>query len=453
MTLPANIRVNLTSPFPSLVRGSGPVTLGKQNGIWTAGLSTNGLGIQNPPPIGNFATDYFLVWDSIAKQWIQVPMASIAQPGNAANVLLYGADNTGVNDSAAAINAALANSSTIYFPPGTYKVNSAISYTVTAGKSVMILGAGSSNTYINWPNLTNGFSISLSSINASFHIRDVTLTTSQGAGATAISVTGLNASNGDPPFSDIQNVIIRGDDLNPGGSPGTHYWASGIALTSISNIYIQNVNIYGKFAGAGVGLTWSNGTSFGTVLNVVSCSFYYLGAGVQLGNYWQGATFINCNFVAPTGSAAGLQQLASASGVLSGLWIMGCNFNTLGNQIDLNTAVGALFITANIITSSQNGSVGANLGASYQVTVTGNTFNCSGSPTSIFSLVTNGSTGTCVGNTFNNSADGVVLQSSSTLWTVALNNYNGITNTKISNSGTNNSIGTQSAGNMAGVVP
>lgn len=38
MTLPANIRVNIGAPFPSIVRGSGPITIQKTNGIWTVGL-------------------------------------------------------------------------------------------------------------------------------------------------------------------------------------------------------------------------------------------------------------------------------------------------------------------------------------------------------------------------------------------------------------------------------
>lgn len=43
--------------------------------------------------------------------------------GTPANVLDYGADPTGVNDSTAAIQAALANSSNIFFPSGKYKIS------------------------------------------------------------------------------------------------------------------------------------------------------------------------------------------------------------------------------------------------------------------------------------------------------------------------------------------
>lgn len=77
MTLPANIRVNTPVPFPALVTGSGPVTVAKVNGVWTLGFSVSSFGIQNPPPLANWATDYALVYDSAAKQFIQVPLGSI----------------------------------------------------------------------------------------------------------------------------------------------------------------------------------------------------------------------------------------------------------------------------------------------------------------------------------------------------------------------------------------
>lgn len=78
MTLPANVRVNAQVPFPAMVQGSGPVTIAKQNGIWTVGFSISNLGIQNPPPLNNFPTDYLLVWDSVAKQFIQVPLSALS---------------------------------------------------------------------------------------------------------------------------------------------------------------------------------------------------------------------------------------------------------------------------------------------------------------------------------------------------------------------------------------
>ena len=67
---------------------------------------------------------------------------------------------------------------------------------------------------------------------------------------------------------------------------------------------------------------------------------------------------------------------------------------------------------------------------------------------------TTGDYGAATANVFSNMASGVgiALQSGSTRWSVALNSYDGI-GTDVSNVGSNNSVGTASAGNMTGVVP
>ena len=50
MTAPTNIRFNLNAPFPSLVTGSGPITVSKMNGIWQIGYSAANLAKQNRRP-------------------------------------------------------------------------------------------------------------------------------------------------------------------------------------------------------------------------------------------------------------------------------------------------------------------------------------------------------------------------------------------------------------------
>jgi hypothetical protein len=80
VTLPANIRINTSLPFPALAKGSGPVIVSKVNGIWTIGLSFGVLGVQSPPP-GNFPTDYLLVYDSIANTFFKMPLGALATFG------------------------------------------------------------------------------------------------------------------------------------------------------------------------------------------------------------------------------------------------------------------------------------------------------------------------------------------------------------------------------------
>lgn len=80
MNIPANIRVNVSFPFPALVTASGPVSLAKLNGIWTIGLSVGLLGVQIPP-IGNYPTDYILVWDDVTKTWFKMPLSALPTGG------------------------------------------------------------------------------------------------------------------------------------------------------------------------------------------------------------------------------------------------------------------------------------------------------------------------------------------------------------------------------------
>lgn len=73
MGLPATVRVNTTVNFPSLVFGTGPIVVTKSNGVWTVGFSMAALAVQTPAP-ANYATDYFLMWDSVANTFFNVPI-------------------------------------------------------------------------------------------------------------------------------------------------------------------------------------------------------------------------------------------------------------------------------------------------------------------------------------------------------------------------------------------
>lgn len=90
MSLPANIRVNTSAPFPSLVTASGPVTLAKANGIWKIGLSVAMLGVEN---VSNPATTYLLLYDSVAGNWFKIPLSSLPITGARVQRSITGAGN------------------------------------------------------------------------------------------------------------------------------------------------------------------------------------------------------------------------------------------------------------------------------------------------------------------------------------------------------------------------
>lgn len=75
MTLPANIRVNMSAPFPAIVRGSGAIAITKQNGIWTVGLGFAGIvsnvGVADP------ANTYTLVWNILTGAFTVIPISAV----------------------------------------------------------------------------------------------------------------------------------------------------------------------------------------------------------------------------------------------------------------------------------------------------------------------------------------------------------------------------------------
>lgn len=76
MTLPANIRINTAVPFPALVQSNGPITISKNNGIWTIGFTITTFGSQ-VPLVGNYPTDFLLAWDDVNKTFFKVSITNL----------------------------------------------------------------------------------------------------------------------------------------------------------------------------------------------------------------------------------------------------------------------------------------------------------------------------------------------------------------------------------------
>lgn len=75
MSLPANIRVNIAAPFPSLVKGSGPVTITKTNGIWTVSLNYAAVGTTQV--VADPANTTVLVYNSLTRVYQLLPIQNI----------------------------------------------------------------------------------------------------------------------------------------------------------------------------------------------------------------------------------------------------------------------------------------------------------------------------------------------------------------------------------------
>ena len=62
------LRITPFVPFPAQVKGAGPVTIAKQNGIWTVGFNIGDLA---PLPVGADPTTKLLVlWDEVTQSFI-----------------------------------------------------------------------------------------------------------------------------------------------------------------------------------------------------------------------------------------------------------------------------------------------------------------------------------------------------------------------------------------------
>lgn len=75
MTLPYALTVNAQFPFPSTVKGSGPVTISKANGIWTVGLT-----IAQLPPLmvgADQTTKLILIYDQVTQSFLQTTLSAL----------------------------------------------------------------------------------------------------------------------------------------------------------------------------------------------------------------------------------------------------------------------------------------------------------------------------------------------------------------------------------------
>lgn len=81
--IPAEVRINTNTPFPTMVTGANGIGLGKNNGIWTVQLNINSLATSSPPSTA-FATDYVPVFDSTTGLYSKVALNVIAAGGTAA---------------------------------------------------------------------------------------------------------------------------------------------------------------------------------------------------------------------------------------------------------------------------------------------------------------------------------------------------------------------------------
>jgi hypothetical protein len=290
------------------------------------------------------------------------------------NILDFGGDNSGAADNSTALTAAFAALSSkggqIYFPPGTYRFTSAVSFNIPNANlySISIIGCGQDVTTIACENCA-GWTLNAQSFRQTFHILDMTFTTNVPGTYTGLA---LYNTQGLGTFgqTDLTRLTFRGSD----GGSSTYYWNTAILVTNVCNVNYNSILIYGASSGIvgdGINVRGSNSSNFTIVHNFSQCGFFAVGTGFIYGNYLQGVTFSQCNFT--NGNVAIYQPSGDGAAQLA---IMNSQFNTQGDQIVLGDAIASVLLSSNLIyvSGSHAGLLFTGPRGSAQITVTGNTF-------------------------------------------------------------------------------
>ena len=77
MTLPPNIRVNASFPFPATVQGTSPITIAKANGIWTVNINIANLQLIIPQQ-ADLPNEYFLIYNAINNTFFKMPLSAFS---------------------------------------------------------------------------------------------------------------------------------------------------------------------------------------------------------------------------------------------------------------------------------------------------------------------------------------------------------------------------------------
>src|SRR5208282_798336 len=323
------------------------------------------------------------------------------------NICWFGADVTGVLDSSTALNSALAalpsGGGQIFFPPGQFKFNSAITYTIPSGFfSVSFVGSGADVSTLYWPG-SNAITINASNQSHSVHFRDLTFSTGSTNGYSCVTIN-QSVALGLFEQSDFTRVNFRGQNI-------TFFWNPSITINGLSNVDYNTCFFLSTGNNSlGVSLNGSSSSPFFSIVhNFTGCGFFGCSDGIFYGNNVQGVTISQTNFT--NGNVAITVTCASGAAQLA---ISDSQFNTAQNQIVITSPITGLFVHNNLIYVSNNNSGIYFLPSSSgnQATISGNTF--SGATLTNNGISFNGSAGSfssalITGNVFNHLGNAVDL--------------------------------------------
>lgn len=349
--------------------------------------------------------------------------------GTAVNVLWFGA-KAGTTDNLGAMQAAVAVSHVLLFPPGKFQMSANWSInTASSGIDTIVMqGAGKGATILYWP-AGGGLSINLNSgFRSCVSIQDMSFTTGTAGtgnpglylnGTTAVAAAAICAQ------SKLSNLDFRGDD----GPAVVNYWSNCIKVVNVCNVNYTSIEFTGPAPGstgytaAGLGVELSGSASlnsYSVVHNFQTCIFNYVGVAINYDTFVQGVTVNQCNM---TGGTNGIAAPATALG-FDQLTVSNNQINVNGAGIILACAAPQLAITGNYFILPAN-SVAVQLQIAGQFTIIGNNFQGDGGANNagIRVMLTTGPASTIVGNTFWQLTNGIFLNTTTNGVVVGQNGY------------------------------
>jgi len=345
-----------------------------------------------------------------------------------------------------ALKALPASGGCLQFSAGKFLISSQLSDSMAnAVDSINISGAGQDLTILYWPNKNGGLQFTYNNLGNSVHISDLSLTTGQAAGGTALSFlqnySAPGLSSGYNAVSNLSAVTIRGDD---GYSAMSDYWTVGLNIYGVSNINMSSSLFQGAggsaYSTVGTGIITSGDSQdpskgiYACVLNISNTDFNLLNIGIEYGTFAQGVALSQTNF---TGDSFGIAAPANESG-LGQLAVNNSQFNVAVAGIWTSSPIDGLTVTSSLFLIPVNG-VGVWLDHSAGTEISGNEFAGIGANTNGLVINNSAAASAVFGNTFELLTTGIWLQAQSSAVTIQSSGYTSDANSVV-NQGSGNTF-------------
>ena len=293
------------------------------------------------------------------------------------NLVAYGADPSGANDSYPAWVAAVAalppQGGSIYIPTGKYKFLTSPGYTfTTTPAAIKVYGAGPEATIVSFPS-SYGFFFTYDGSLDSANVTDMTITTgAQGAGV-GITLSQPVAANcaGIYSPSHVERVTFRGSDNV--GIGGNDYWVYGVLVNGVSGFDGHDITVWGGVQ-TGVGVTIAGYTSGGgcqvtasSITNLLSDNNAY---GVLIGTKVQGVQMSRLNIT--NAAIDGIQVQAGGTG-LADISVTNSQFDVGQWDVNVLSGVEGIAVFGNYMsTTVSGGGGGVNIAVQQEGRIFGN---------------------------------------------------------------------------------